>query len=232
MPNQLTRRSALLSVSITSAGLLLPGCVTRRDDDDVTSDDDDTTIADDDDATGADCAVTGYQTEGPYYPGEPPVRVDITGGRTGVPLTLDLQVVDVNADCAPIAGAEVDVWSADAGGNYSGYDDFGTAGEGWLRGQQVTDAQGRVGFVSIVPGSYPGRSLHVHVKVRADGFDELTSQVYFPDDLAADVLAMPDYTGAPITRVDDDDFYSPETMTEATGDTAAGVAATIVVGLA
>jgi len=208
---------------------MLPGCSVRE-----PPESDPTPGAnDDDDVTPVlDCEETGHQTEGPYYPGEPDAIVDITDGRSGLPLQVELRVVDVANDCASVEGAEVDLWHADASGDYSGYEDFDTVGEDWLRGQQVTDADGIVRFQSIFPGSYPGRSVHLHVKVRATGFDELTTQVYFPDTLAEAVLARADYDGASMTPIDEDNFYSPETMTDASGDASDGVSATIVLGLA
>lgn len=225
-----TRRATLISLSVTSAGVAFGGCSGGTDDDDDSS----ALPIDDDDSTAVliDCEQTGYQTEGPYYPGEPAELLDITGGRGGVPLQVELLVVDVNADCAPIGGAEVDLWHADASGDYSGYADFNTQGEDWLRGQQTTDSKGLVQFGTIFPGSYPGRSVHLHVKVRATGFDELTSQIYFPDTLVAAILGSAGYDGAGMTGIDDDNFYSPETMMEATGDSSAGVTASIVLGVA
>ena len=103
---------------------------------------------------------TGAQTEGPFYPGEPVARMDIRDGEDGVVMDLDLLVQGVG-DCAPIEGAEVDIWSADVAGAYSGYASFGTEGQDFLRGQQVTGADGMVRFTAIVPGSYPGRAVHL-----------------------------------------------------------------------
>ena len=222
-----SRRATLISLSVSTVGAAFVGCFGSRESSapPPASDDDDTTAA------PIDCDQTGHQTEGPYYPGEPGNLLDITGGRGGVPLQVELLVVDVQADCAPIAGAEVDLWHADASGNYSGYEDFNTEGEDWLRGQQITGSKGQVHFGTIFPGSYPGRSVHLHVKVRATGFDELTTQVYFPADLAAAILASAGYAGAGMTAIGDDNFYSPETMMEATGDSSSGVVASIVLGV-
>ena len=223
-----SRRATLISLSMTTAGAALAGCSGSRG-----SQNPPPLADDDDDSTAApiDCEETGSQTEGPYYPGEPVEQLDITGGRGGVPLQVELLVVDVEADCAPIAGAEVDLWHADARGDYSGYQDFNTVGEDWLRGQQTTDSEGLAHFGSIFPGSYPGRSVHLHVKVRAPGFDELTTQVYFPDELAAAILASAGYDGAAMTAIGDDLFFSPETMMAAKGDLSDGVVASIVLGV-
>lgn len=169
--------------------------------------------------------ATGEQTEGPYYPGVPEQRADITEDRSGVALTLTLTIHAVG-ECTPIEGAEVDLWCADAGGDYSGYDDFGTEGQDWLRGHQVTDANGEVRFDAIVPGSYPGRAVHLHVKVRATERDELTTQVYLPDDLAGAVLGEADYAaGAAQTLNGDDDFYAADTLLTADGDPTVGITA-------
>jgi len=76
--------------------------------------------------------------------------------------------------CAPVAGATLDFWQADAGGTYdnNGYQ---------LRGHQLTDAAGRYSLETILPGEYPGRTEHIHVKVGAPGKAVLTTQLYFPD---------------------------------------------------
>jgi len=80
----------------------------------------------------------------------------------------------VTIDCEPIAGAKVDIWQADASGVYdnSGYR---------LRGHVFTDETGRYAIETIVPGEYPGRTEHIHVKITPPGGATLTSQLYFPD---------------------------------------------------
>ena len=75
--------------------------------------------------------------------------------------------------CRPVSGALVDFWQADDAGEY---DNAGYR----LRGHQFTDAQGRYRLDSIVPGLYPGRTRHIHVKVQAPGKPVLTTQIYFP----------------------------------------------------
>ncbi|MCO4770714.1 MAG: protocatechuate dioxygenase [Deltaproteobacteria bacterium] len=218
MPTPPTRRQALASLTAAT----LAGCVTTST---ARTDDDDATGANDDDSSES-CEPTGPQTAGPYYPGEPTTRVDISEGITGVTLELDLQVVD--SSCAVLAGAEVDLWCADKDGRYSGYEDFETEGESWQRGQQVTDAQGRVRFTCVFPGSYPGRAMHLHAKVRAEGHPELTTQTYFPDALAAAVLGTADYEGAEQTTNGDDNFYAGDTLMDVTGDVATGFSAVVV----
>jgi protocatechuate 3,4-dioxygenase beta subunit len=164
------------------------------------------------------------QTAGPYYPGEPANRMNIVGNRVGVGLTLVLTVL-ASGTCLPIEGAEVDVWTADSNGDYSGYLVFGTEGEDWLRGQQRTAADGSISVVGIVPGAYPGRSVHVHVKVRAAGRGELTTQLYFPDAMVTTVLAEPGYDGAEQTLNAVDGFYTGDTLLNVDGDVASGYAA-------
>ena len=129
------------------------------------------------------CLVQPETTEGPYYIDTGLVRADITEGRAGLPLRLRLQVV--TADCTAIAGARVDVWHCDAAGVYAGVDgDTGT----FLRGSQMTGADGVVTFSTIFPGWYSGRVVHVHYKVFLPGGSEvLTSQVFFDDDAATAV---------------------------------------------
>jgi protocatechuate 3,4-dioxygenase beta subunit len=101
---------------------------------------------------------------------------------TGTRLALEGRVLD--ADCAPLAGATVDLWQADADG---AYDLEGFA----LRGQVTTDAEGRYAFSTIVPGHYLNgsqyRPAHIHVKVGADGHALLTTQLYFEGDPYNDI---------------------------------------------
>ena len=91
---------------------------------------------------------------------------------TGTRLVLSGRVLTLA--CAPVGGATLDFWQADAGGTYdnSGYR---------LRGHQLTDAAGRYTLETILPGEYPGRTEHIHVKVGAPGKAVLTTQLYFPD---------------------------------------------------
>lgn len=129
------------------------------------------------------CMLQPELTEGPFYIDPDLIRSDITEGRAGLPMTLRLQVV--SADCAPVAGARVDVWHCDAQGGYSGVENLGggpdTRGQTFLRGAQVTDAAGVVAFQTIFPGWYPGRTTHAHYKVILAGGAVLTSQIFFDE---------------------------------------------------
>ncbi len=143
------------------------------------------------------CIVTPQQTEGPYFVDERLHRSDIRSDPTdglikgGVPLALEIRVSAINpsskADCKPLAGAIVDIWHCDAQGIYSDVVDsgFNTIGKKFLRGYQVTDKNGSVRFISIYPGWYAGRTVHIHFKIRTDSNDmrayEFTSQFYFDD---------------------------------------------------
>jgi protocatechuate 3,4-dioxygenase beta subunit len=118
--------------------------------------------------------------------------------KEGVPLNLILRVSSVGSSaCTPLAGAMVDVWHCDAAGVYS--DSGGnTAGKKFLRGHQLTDANGAVRFTTIYPGWYPGRAVHIHFKVRilagpALG-NEMTSQLYFDEAITDRVLARAPYS--------------------------------------
>ena len=145
--------------------------------------------------SGARCVLAPEQTEGPYYIPREKVRRTITDGRPGVPLQLQLQVVDA-AGCRAIAGAAVDVWHCDASGVYSGVAGAG-AGRRFLRGIQRTDARGLARFDTIYPGWYPGRTVHVHVKVHVGGTVVHTGQLYFPDTLTDAVYRQEPYRRRP-----------------------------------
>ena len=121
-------------------------------------------------------AVTGTQTEGPFFKPKSPLQADLRqSGLTGEAVALTGFVLTRN--CQPVRNALVDLWHADAKGDY---DNRGYRG----RGHQFTDAQGRYRFVTIVPARYPGRTRHYHVKVQAANGPVLTTQLYFPDDPA------------------------------------------------
>lgn len=82
---------------------------------------------------------------------------------TGIAMTFTITVVNVNATCAPLAGYAVYLWHCDRSGNYSLYGS--AAGESYLRGVQVTDANGQVTFTTIFPACYDGRWPHMHFEV-------------------------------------------------------------------
>jgi protocatechuate 3,4-dioxygenase beta subunit len=117
-------------------------------------------------------ALTPAQTEGPYYTPNSPERASlIESGMGGTKLILTGYVL--TTDCQPIAKARLDFWQADDQG---AYDNVGYR----LRGQLFTDESGRYTLETILPGEYPGRPPHIHVKVQAPNGPVLTSQIYFP----------------------------------------------------
>lgn len=118
--------------------------------------------------------TTPHQTAGPFYSPNSPLRQslltpDIKGDR----LTVTGQVL--TTDCAPLADSLIDVWQTDAQGVYDnkGYK---------LRGHQFTDAEGRYRIETIVPGQYPGRTRHLHIRVQAADYPVLTTQLYLPQE--------------------------------------------------
>lgn len=132
------------------------------------------------------CRVLPATTEGPYYVDPHLVRRDITEKRPGIPLRLNLQVV--NAACQPLRNARVDVWHCDAQGDYSAFaapgpDARPVTEKTFLRGTQMTDDHGIVTFETIYPGWYRGRTTHIHYKVFLNQKTVLTSQIFLPDAL-------------------------------------------------
>jgi protocatechuate 3,4-dioxygenase beta subunit len=137
-------------------------------------------------ACADDGPVTPAQTEGPYFKPSSPRRAsllepDVRGTRIVVEGTV------LGTDCRPVPRALLDVWQADAQGRY---DNAGFR----LRGHQFTDDAGRYRLETIVPGLYPGRTRHVHVKVQAPHQPVLTTQLYFPGESAnqRDFIFNPD----------------------------------------
>ncbi len=117
---------------------------------------------------------TPRQTEGPYFTPNSPNRTSLLEpGVTGTRLVVTGIVL--TRGCRPVANALVDFWQCDDAGDYdnSGYR---------LRGHQFTDAKGAYRLETIVPGVYPGRTRHIHVKVQAPNGPVLTTQQYFPNE--------------------------------------------------
>ena len=116
------------------------------------------------------------QTAGPFYTPDSPERQSLLEPQTrGVPIVVTGQVL--SSDCVPIANVLLDFWHTNDLGEYdnTGYN---------LRGHQFTDPEGRYRVETIVPGLYPGRTRHFHVKVKAPQLPVLTTQLYFPEEAA------------------------------------------------
>lgn len=133
---------------------------------------------------------TPRQTAGPFYRLNSPERTSLLeAGTTGKPIMLTGQVL--STDCQPISGASLEFWHTDAQGEY---DNIGYT----LRGHQFTDAEGRYQLETISPGIYPGRTRHIHVRIKSPNQPAnqpaLTTQLYFPDEPLNedDVLYQPE----------------------------------------
>jgi protocatechuate 3,4-dioxygenase beta subunit len=144
--------------------------------------------------TSASCTLSRELTEGPYWIDTDLTRRDITEGRPGVPLRLVLTVQDAST-CRALPGADVEIWHADAAGEYSGFDGGGGAQTAtrYLRGHQKAGAKGRVVFDTIYPGWYRGRTPHIHLKVHVAGDEVHTGQLFFRDSVSAAVYATRHY---------------------------------------
>jgi protocatechuate 3,4-dioxygenase beta subunit len=190
------------------------------------------------------CIVRPALTEGPYFVDEMLQRSDITSDasdgsvRPGVPLALAFVVSQVQGtSCTPFAGALVDVWHCDATGVYS--DVSGAEGKKFLRGYQLTDANGSARFATIYPGWYQGRAVHIHFKIRtapqADSAHEFTSQLFFDDGLSDAVFATQPYSarGQPTTRNANDAIFASSggQLTLAPTPSGDGYAATFDIGV-
>ena len=198
--NGISRRQALAGFGSVSLGALLAAC--SGDDDEPTarvetsegttatvepkgSSSDLATRFDD----AATCTRTAEQTEGPFYFDVDRIRSDIRENREGATLRLGVRVREASA-CEPISNAVVDIWHCDAGGSYS------EPGQTFLRGAQVTDRDGIVEFTTVYPGSYPGRTVHIHGKVHVDKQTVLTTQLYFDDEFSTKVFEAGAYASA------------------------------------
>ncbi|MBM4406746.1 MAG: intradiol ring-cleavage dioxygenase [Chloroflexi bacterium] len=118
--------------------------------------------------------LTPAQTEGPYFKTGSPQRITlIEPGLAGTRLIVTGYVV--SPDCRPVANARMEFWHADAQGSY---DNTGYR----LRGHLFTDRDGLYRLETIMPGLYPGRTRHIHVKVLPQTGPGLTTQTYFPNE--------------------------------------------------
>jgi len=121
------------------------------------------------------CTATTPDALGPYYRAGAPARVDLAGDEPGTPLAITGRVTDTG--CAPLAGARIEIWQADAAGDY--HDDR-------LRGTLTADAAGAFALSTIMPGRYLQatgfRPAHLHLRLSAPGFRTVVTQIYFAGD--------------------------------------------------
>ncbi|WP_320777174.1 intradiol ring-cleavage dioxygenase [Streptomyces sp. CRN 30] len=230
--------------------------------------------------TGSESAEVCYRLssqamEGPYYIDADKIRTDITEDREGIPLTLSIKVID-SVTCRPVRGAAVDIWHCDALGLYSGYEDSSSPPPGgapsatptatptgdpgehqeptddrrYLRGTLRTGHDGRVRFVTVFPGWYPSRAVHIHAKVHVDGVWTKggyeggrtchTGQLYFEEEAVRASAEVEPYSANDTPRV----TLAEDTIYDQTGTTGGlltlkyhkrniskGVSASITVGV-
>lgn len=211
------------------------------------------------------CSLIPSETEGPY-PADGTngpnvltqsgiVRSDIrasfgsagTATATGTALTVTLKLVNTNANCAPVAGYAVYLWHCDAQGRYSLYSSGATT-QNYLRGVQVSDANGLVTFTTVFPGAYAGRYPHIHFEIYPSLAAATTgrnaariSQLALPDAQCREVYAqtslypgsLANHNQTPITR---DGIFADDggvlQMAATTGSITAGYVSTLEVGVA
>lgn len=159
-------------------------------------------------AYAASCTLTPELTEGPYFLDLRKVRANISEGKPGLRLDLRIRVVNATT-CKPIEDVAVDLWHADALGKYSGIASEGTTGKTYLRGIQLTDANGLARIRTIYPGWYEGRATHIHVATYVGGRDGSTysggttahtGQLFFKDATSDKVAKLAPYSKRGVTR--------------------------------
>lgn len=143
------------------------------------------------DGVGSRCTAYDDSTEGPCH-APSPQRRDVSEGYAGLPMRLELMIVDTQ--CKAVPSAVVEIWHCDTAGVYSGdvdgnNDDFCTGGDSraaaasWYRGVQTAGTDGRVTFDTNFPGWYGGRATHIHFRITVGGVERLVSQLFFDQEL-------------------------------------------------
>ncbi|WP_105971388.1 intradiol ring-cleavage dioxygenase [Streptomyces geranii] len=204
--------------------------------------------------TASVCVLNAEVTEGPYSLDGALVREDIREDKEGFEVQYTFTVVDVANDCAPLAGALVEIWHADALGEYSGFvgknghteADNGT----FLRGGVLTDANGQANITSIWPGHYVSRCTHVHMQVHTDvtltdtsytGGEVIhTGQLFFDEAINTEIQATSPYSANTTreTTLSNDSIYDDGgassgllTLTALGSSVSDGYKATLTVGV-
>jgi len=205
------------------------------------------------------CVLAREETQGPFWFDVDSIRSDIREDRPGTTLSLALRVHDLSGcvaggDVVPVPNCVVEIWHCDAGGAYSGFES-GPVGAGagaesdgsysqgdveasptedgtYLRGAQVANQDGVVRFTTIYPGWYPGRTVHIHLKVHVDKETVLTTQLFFDESLNDEAFAATPYdehTGRDTTNENDAIFDDSGLLTSRS--TADGYLGVINLGL-
>jgi protocatechuate 3,4-dioxygenase beta subunit len=202
-------------------------------------------------STRPSCRLWPEQAQGPYHRDIHPQRRDITEGRPGVPLRVGLRLLA--ADGSPLHDALVEMWHADHGGRYSGFepfepdsgrevtsdsvpDDVVAPRETFLRGGQHTDDRGMCAFTTVYPGWYTSRTVHIHVMAHLRE-QTLVSQLYFPEEVTDEVFSRPPYAGRPPrdTTNDTDSIFVDggwDTVLDLTGDAMTGYTGVLCLSVA
>jgi protocatechuate 3,4-dioxygenase beta subunit len=171
------------------------------------------------------CTVTPEATAGPYYIDVDKIRSDIREDRDGTQLRVAARILGADG-CTPVKDAVFEIWHCDADGLYSGFESASTGGGGgppggsatdttrYLRGAQITNADGIAEITTIWPGWYRGRTVHIHAKVFISSQDLLTTQLYFDEELNRAVFAAAPYTAHAGRDVfnGDDSIFSDQTI--------------------
>ena len=203
-------------------------------------------------ATSSSCSATLEGEEGPYFVDDSASgylrsnilsNLDGSDTQTGVPLALTIYVYDSENGCVAMEGVQVDIWHCNAAGVYSAESSEDTTNESWLRGYQITDANGMVQFTTILPGWYSGRTTHIHLRLRST-YDETddsgsnTMQLFFDQTLidTLDTTIAPYSTEGtnPTTNATDRVYSQQEdgtTLMTLTGSLASGYTASFSVYL-
>jgi protocatechuate 3,4-dioxygenase beta subunit len=195
------------------------------------------------------CSLSPAMTVGPFFVDEDLKRSDIRVGNgsdtpfitDALPLYLTIDAAStLTAGCPPLQGVQIDLWHCHAGGHYSDEQSNGTLGQNWLRGYQVTGADGKVSFITIYPGWYTGRTIHIHLMARyydAQGNTtyKFATQLYFDDAISDAVLANAPYNtrGDRNTTNQNDGIYDASMLLDLQpiGNGSAGYTGTIGLGL-
>ncbi|MFG2938893.1 intradiol ring-cleavage dioxygenase [Streptomyces sp. NPDC048282] len=251
--NTMKRRRVLIGgATIAAAGGLMAAGLASADTTTSEAGADATTATSD--ASSGVCTLNAEVTEGPYSLEGALVREDVREDKEGVEVQYTFTVVDQANDCAPLADALVEIWHCDALGEYSGFvgknghteTDDGT----FLRGGQLTDSNGEVSLISIWPGHYVSRAVHVHMRVHTDvtltddsytgGSVIHTGQLFFDADINTEVQASSPYSDNTTTetQLDDDTIYDGGgassgllTLTALGDSVSDGYTATLTVGV-